>query len=77
MIIAMISMRMVQVSIDKIVDVVAVRNCLMTATGAMPVSWFMSASTVLRRATIGVPDCHFENVFLGTAILHMMQMTMV
>lgn len=76
-IIAMIAMRMMQASIDEIVDVVTVRNCLMTAAGAMPMRRFMSARTVLRRATIGVAVGHFEDVVLGMAILHMLQMTVI
>jgi hypothetical protein len=77
MIIAMIAMRMMKAFIDEIVDVVAMRNCLVAATWAMPMSCFMSACLVLRRATIGVPVVHFENVFVSMAILHMMQMTMI
>ena len=36
MIIAMIAMRMMQASVDEVINVVTVRNSLMTAAGAVP-----------------------------------------
>jgi hypothetical protein len=36
MVIAMIAMRMMQAPLDEVIDVVTVRNGLMTAAGAVP-----------------------------------------
>jgi hypothetical protein len=46
-IVAVIAVRMVQPSINQIIDVVAMRDRLMTAIRTVPMSCLMSASAVL------------------------------
>ena len=47
----MIAMRMVQVAIDQIVDVISVRNCFVTAVGAVNVACVMPAALMVWRAS--------------------------
>ena len=54
MIIAMVAMGMVQVPIHQIVDVVAVRHRLVTATGPVLMARLVSGAAMIRRAAIGV-----------------------
>jgi hypothetical protein len=76
-IIAMIAMRMVQVSINQIIDVVPMWNRLMTAARPMPMRRIMSATTVLWRTSIGIRCSYFDYVFIDTPVMHMMQMAVV
>jgi hypothetical protein len=73
----MIAMRMMQPSADEVINVVTMRNGLMTAFGAMSMREFMPLSSVLRRALIGICLGYFDNVFLGTAAKNASQMTMI
>ena len=50
MIIAVIAMGMMEMAADEIIGVIAVRNCLMSATRAVGVAWFVSATAVRRCA---------------------------
>ncbi len=54
MIIAMITVRMMQMPIHQIADMVAVGHGLVTTTGSMLVVFIVSAALMLRRATVGV-----------------------
>jgi hypothetical protein len=73
----MIAMRMVQVSINQIIDVVPMWNRLMTAARPMPMRRIMSATTVLWRTSIGIRCSYFDYVFIDTPVMHMMQMAVV
>lgn len=54
MIIAMVAVRMVQVAIDQIVDVVAMRHRFVTASGPMLVVGIVTSTAMIRCATIRV-----------------------
>jgi hypothetical protein len=76
-IIAVIAMRMVQVSIDQIIKVVPMWNSLMTAARPVLMRRAMSATTVLWRTSIGIRCSYFNYVFIDTPVLHMIQMAVV
>src|SRR5690554_4944424 len=46
----MVAVRMMQMTIDKIIDMIAVRNRLVAAAGAVNVICVMTAAAMLRRA---------------------------
>jgi hypothetical protein len=50
----MIAMRVMQMAIHQVADMVAVGHGLMTATRAMHVAFFVAPAVVVRRAAIGV-----------------------
>jgi hypothetical protein len=47
-----IVVRMVQVAINEIIDMVAVRHRLVATIGVVPVRTFVTAAVVIRRATM-------------------------
>jgi hypothetical protein len=73
----MIAVRVVQVSIDQIVDMVAMWHRFMTATGTVPMSRIMSAAAVLQRAAIRIRCTHFDDMFIDVIFMRMMEMAIV
>jgi hypothetical protein len=71
-IIAMIAVRMVQVAIDKIIDVVAVRHLWMSAVRAVGVR-----AVDLRRAFCGIGRVDRDHMFIDVIAVHMMQMAVM
>lgn len=58
MVVAMVAVRVVQVAVDQVVDVVTVRDGFVAATGAMDVAGLVAAAFVLGRAAPGrLPAC--------------------
>ena len=54
MVVAVIAVRMMQMAVDEIVDMVAMRYRLVPASRTVLVARLMSGAPVLRRAAIGV-----------------------
>jgi hypothetical protein len=77
MIVAMISVPVMQASIDQIINMVAVWNGFMAAPGPVVMGRVVSARSVLRRASIGVRLVHFDRVFFGVSVMYVLQMTMI
>ena len=76
-IVAVIAVRMVQVSVYQIVDVVAVRYGFMSAAGAVAVARFVTAAGVIRRAAVGIFAAHFQHVLVNVVAVWMMEVTVV
>ncbi len=64
----MVAVRMMQMTIDKIIDVIAVRNRLVAAAGAVDVLCVMTAAAMLRRAGRWVGRRNRQLMLLHTAI---------
>ncbi len=64
MIIAVVAVWMVQVAIDQIVDVVAMRHWLVAAPRAVYMIWVVPFTPVVRRAGIGVFIGHLDDVLI-------------
>jgi hypothetical protein len=77
MVIAMVAMRVMQVAVDEIIDVIPVRHGGMAAAWAMNVAGRMRAATVIRRAGRGVRPRHFQDVLLHLAAVGIMQVAVV
>ena len=72
MVVAMVTVRMVQVAVDQVVDVVTVRDGFVATTGTMDVVGLMAAALVLGGAAVGIghPITHkFQHASI--AALHM------
>lgn len=54
MIVAMIAVRMVQMTIHQVANVIAVRHGFVAATRAMHMALFVAPAVVVRRAAIGI-----------------------
>lgn len=54
MVVAMIFMGMMEMAVDQIVDVIAMRHSLVAAAGSVNVVRRVSSAAMVRRATIGI-----------------------
>jgi hypothetical protein len=76
-IIAMVPVRMMQVSVDKVIGMVAVRNRFMTATRSMLVRRIMSGTAMVRRAAIRVPGAHLNNMLIDMILMRMVKVAVM
>ena len=77
MIVAMIAVRVMQVAVDQIVDMVTVRDGFMAAAGPVLVTLRMAAASMLRRARVGILGADIEDVFVEVVAVRVMQVTVV
>jgi hypothetical protein len=68
---------MVKVTVDEIVDVIAMRNGGMTAAGTMAMRGVMRAAGVPLRARLRVRRTHPDGVFVDVAVMVVVQMPVV
>ena len=74
----MVAMRVMQMTIDKIIDVIAMRNRLVAATGPVHVVLGMTAALMCWGADGGIDRRHRQLMLLHTAIgVDVMQMPIV
>ncbi|WP_157915114.1 hypothetical protein [Paraburkholderia acidicola] len=71
-VVAVIAVRVVQVAIDEIVDVIPMRHRFVTAPGSVNV--FRVVATAARCALIRIPRAHFEPVLVYMIAVRVMQM---
>ena len=77
-VITVIAVGMMQVTVDQVVDVIAVRYRLMTASGAVHMVRGMGAACVSGCTRVRIHVADFHNMFLDFAVLaNMMQMPVV
>lgn len=74
-VVAVAAVRMMKVAIHQIVDMIAMRNCFVTAAGAMHMSSAVAATG--GRAAIGILGADFDDVFVDVPAFHMIQMPFV
>ena len=71
MIIAMGAMRMVQMTVHKVINVVPVGDCLMATTRPVNMRLFMSGAVVSWRAFVRIRRVHLDAVFVHMPIMRM------
>ena len=71
-IVAVIAVRVVEASVNQVINVVAMRNRLMAAARAMAMRLIMSGSTMLWVAPIRIRSAKFNHVFINTPLFHML-----
>jgi hypothetical protein len=64
-IITVISMWMMQVTVNQIVKMIAVGNALMCTPGTVYMSLVMSTTLMIRRTSIGICRVDFQDVFVN------------
>jgi hypothetical protein len=77
MIITVPPMRMMQMIIHEIIDMITMGHRLVPAAGAVCVASFVLAAAVLRRTRGGVRGAHVQVVLLDAVALLMMQVSIV
>jgi hypothetical protein len=73
-IVAVIAMWMVEMTIDEVIDVIAMRHGLMSTSRPMHMSGLMTTAPVIWRAPIWVFRAHLDRVLLDDIARLMMQM---
>jgi hypothetical protein len=74
MVVAVVFVRIVQVAVDDIIHVAAVRNLLMAATRTVPVRRVVARTGVRGRAIARIPDAHLDLVFVDVIAVLAVQM---
>jgi hypothetical protein len=77
MIVAMAAVRMVQMAIDEIIDMIGVWDALVSAARSMDVMRVMLATRMRRCAGRPVRRADFKDVFINVIAMHMVQVTVV
>jgi len=73
----MVAMRMVQMTIDEVIDVIAMRDGFVPASRPMHVPRCMAGTLMLRRAHIRVLRRNLDGVLIHVARVHVVQMTVM
>jgi hypothetical protein len=76
-VVAVIAVRVMQVIADAIVDVIAMRNRLVTAAGAVDMTRFVAAAAVVCGAPVGVVAGHLDHVLVDMIAMRVVQVTIV
>ena len=77
MVVAVVAVRVVQVAIDEVVNVVAMRHRFMTAAGAVNVPGFVAAAVVVGRAGVRVGGADGDAVFIDVVAVRVVQVAVV
>jgi pseudouridine-5'-phosphate glycosidase len=77
MIVAVTAVRVVQMAIHQIIDVIAMRHGFVATTRAMNVAKVMGSAIVLRGAVGGVDRGQAYGVFIDVSLMQVVQMTVV
>jgi hypothetical protein len=70
-------MRMVQVPIHEIVDMIAMRHGLVSAAGTMDMARLMAGTAVIRRAGVWVRFRHLDHMLVHMVAMRMVQMAIM
>jgi hypothetical protein len=70
----MIGMRVVEVALDEIIDVIAVRHRLVAATGSVLMSGRVPAAAVLRGAVVWMVSIYRDRMLVDMIAVHVMEM---
>ncbi len=73
----MVAVWMVQMAVNQIIDVIAVRHGFVPATGSVHMPWRVSGTCVTRRANVGVLGRDFDLVLVHMSRMHMVQMSIM
>jgi len=77
MVVAVVPIRVVQVAVDEVVDVVAVRHSLVPAAYAVLVGTVMAPTIVLRSALRGILNTYRDCVLVNVVPVRMVKMAFV
>jgi hypothetical protein len=64
MIVTVVAVRMMEMALNQIIDVVTVGHCLVSATATVGVTGFVAAANVLGRTTFRILRADFQGMLL-------------
>ncbi len=70
----MIAVRMMQVVGDAVIDVIAMRDRLVTAIGAVDMTGLMAAAAVVGGAGVGIAARHLDHVLVDMIVVRVVEM---
>ena len=76
-VVAVVAVRVVQVAIDEVIDVVAMWHRFVAAAGAVDVSGFVAAAVVVGRAGVRVGGADGDAVFIDVVAMRVVQVAVV
>jgi len=76
-VVAVVSMRMMEAAVDEVVDVVAMGNCFVPAARAMNMTGLVALVAVFWRAVIRVGRADFDRMLVDMILVGMMQMAVM
>jgi len=77
MVIAMITVRMVQMTIDQVIDMVTMGHRLMAAAWAMYMAGGVAGALMVWRAALGILSVNRQAVLVNMIAMHMVQVAVV
>jgi hypothetical protein len=72
-IVAMAVMRVMQVAVYQVVDMISMRHRIMAAIGTVHVPFLVANTLMIGRASVRVRCVHFNHVFINMIPVHMVQ----
>jgi hypothetical protein len=72
-IVAVVAVRVMEMTLDEIIDVIAMRNHLVAAPRAVTMAGIVPAAAVLGRAGIGIGPAHRNDVLVNVVAVHVME----
>ena len=76
-VVAVVAVRMVQVAVDEIVNVVPVRHCRVAAVQAVNMARSVVVAVVIANAAVGIGRRHFEDALVDVIAVRVMQMAVM
>jgi hypothetical protein len=76
-VVAVVAIRMMQMTLHQVINVIPVRNRLVTAANSMLMRFVMTTTSVLGRADVGILIANLKSVLINTTCMGMMQMPVV
>ena len=73
----MVAVRMMQVAVDQIIDVIAVRHRLVPTARAVHVTRLVARALVIGRAAVRIALRHLDHVLVDVIPMRVMQVTVV
>ena len=76
-IVAVVAVGVMEMSVDQIVDMVAVRHGFVAAPRPVPMALVVTATGMIRRAGPGIAIAHLNSVFVDVIAVRVMEMAIV
>jgi hypothetical protein len=76
-VVAVVAVRVMQVAVDQIVGVVAVRHRFVAAAGAVPMVCVMAAAAMIRGAAVGIARADGDDMLVDMAVVRVMKVAVM